>query len=442
VEQVLKSTAKHSNCRKTLDFAYVGLVLFMLAYYARPEDWIPGLGAVPLAKIAGVPLIVAFLFALAQVRGRLPKESVFLVLLLLQFFLAVSFSPVWQAGALTTTLGFAKVVPVVFVMVWVLNNIYRLRQVIFLQTASVTIISAVSIWKAHTFHGRLEGVLGGNYDNPNDLACQIVICLPFCIAFLLRTRFLLGRLAWGVIILIMIYAVIVTDSRGGFLALIVMFSACIWQFAIKGRHRFLLIFAAVGLVFLSLLSGNVMQRFGAISSEEKNPNAYASAQIRRQVLKNSLKTTALHPLFGVGPGNFQVVSAEEMSGTWHTSHDTFLQLSSEAGVPALILYLMILWSALSNLRVVKRYREHASEQKLWAGALNASLLAFIVASVFASEAYQYFPYFLVAYTSALFFIARKRQHSLKASSAREDNSTLNEEKDEQSPESSRVYSSD
>ena len=413
----------------------------MVAYYARPEDWIPGVRAVPLAKITGVLLIVAFLFTLGRVRGRLPKESVLLVLLLIQFFLTVLFSSVWRAGALTTTLSFAKVVPVVFVMVWVLNNIYRLRQMIFLQTASVAIISAVSIWKAHTSHGRLEGVLGGNYDNPNDLACQIVICLPFCVVFLLRARFLLGKLIWGVIILMMTYAAIVTDSRGGFLALIVMFSACIWQFAIRGRHRFLLVFTAAGLAFFSLFSGGVIQRFEAISNEEKNPTAYASAQVRRQVIKNSLKTTALHPLFGVGPGNFQVVSAKELSGTWHTSHDTFLQLSSEAGLPALILYLMILWRAFSNLRVVKRYREGGSEQKLWAGALNASLLAFIVASLFASEAYQYFPYFLVAYTSALFFIASESRVSLKTPSTAEDNSPSNEEKDEQGSESFEVYSS-
>jgi O-antigen ligase len=411
-------------------------MLFMFVYYARPEDWIPGIGAVPLAKITGVLLILAFLFALGQVRGSLPKESIFLILLLIQFFLAVPFSPVWRGGALRNTLIFAKVVPVVLVMVWVLNNIYRLRQLIFLQTASVTIISAVSIWKAHTYHGRMQGILTGNYDNPNDLACQIVICLPFCLAFLLRTRHLLGKLAWGLVILMMTYAVTVTDSRAGFLGLIVMFGACIWQFAIKRHHRFLLIFAVAGLAFLSLSSRDVIQRFAAISSEEKNPSAYASAQIRQQLLKDSLKTTALYPLFGVGPGNFQV-----LSGTWHNGHDTFLELSSEAGLPALVLYLMILWRAFSNLRIVKRYREDRSEQNLWAGALNASLLGFIVASVFASEGYQYFAYFLITYTSALFFIARKGRVSLRTRSATEDNSTSNEEKDEQRSELLQVYSS-
>ena len=83
---------------------------------------------------------------------------------------------------------FIKVVVVVFIMVWVLNTMPRLRQIIYLQTTCVVIVSAMTIWKGHTKGGRLEGVLSGNYSNANDLATQMVICVPFCIAFLLRAR--------------------------------------------------------------------------------------------------------------------------------------------------------------------------------------------------------------------------------------------------------------
>lgn len=137
-------------------------MIFMFVYYARPEDWVPGLHVIPLAKVSGAMLLVAIFFSLGQLRGRVPKESVFLVLLLIQLVLASALSPVWRGGALANTLVFAKVVLVVFVMAWILNNIHRLRQLIFLQTVCVAIISAVSIWKAHTYHGRLQGALSGN----------------------------------------------------------------------------------------------------------------------------------------------------------------------------------------------------------------------------------------------------------------------------------------
>jgi hypothetical protein len=40
-------------------------------------------------------------------------------------------------------------------------------------------------------------------------------------------------------------------------------------------------------------------------------------------------------------------------------------------------------------------------------ALQASLSGFVVGSLFASDAYQFFPYFLVAYTRAFLWIARE-----------------------------------
>jgi hypothetical protein len=48
---------------------------------------------------------------------------------------------------------------------------------------------------------------------------------------------------------------------------------------------------------------------------------------------------------------------------------------------------------------------------LFSGALYATLIGFIVGACFAPEAYQYFPYFAVAYTSVLLAIAKEREPS-------------------------------
>ena len=52
---------KRSHRREPLGFAYFGLILFMVVYFARPEDWIPALAAVPLAKIAGILILLALI---------------------------------------------------------------------------------------------------------------------------------------------------------------------------------------------------------------------------------------------------------------------------------------------------------------------------------------------------------------------------------------------
>jgi len=49
---------------------------------------------------------------------------------------------------------------------------------------------------------------------------------------------------------------------------------------------------------------------------------------------------------------------------------------------------------------------------LFAGALHSSLVGFLVGALFAPEAYQYFPYFAVAYTAVLLAIEREAESSV------------------------------
>jgi O-antigen ligase len=424
-KEMAASTAIHEGSiakRRSFGVAYTSLVLFMLVYCARPEDWIPGVGHVPLAKIVGAIVIIAGLFSLGQSRLRLPREASYLVLLTGCLWLSVPFSPVWKGGAFAQAFEFTKVVPVIFVMVFALRSLPRFRRLIFVQTACVVIISAVSIWKAHVYIGRLEGVLNGNYSNSNDLATQIVICLPFCAIFMLRAPSLLKKLMWGFAIILMSYAVLLTGSRGGFLAWAVVMAVCVWRLGIQGRRRGLLVLGLLGVFLVSVAGGEVSKRFGVITSKQDNAVAYASAQSRKQLFLRAVAETVKHPLFGIGVGNFPVVS-----GNWHEDHNIITELSAEAGIPAAILLIMIVWRSFSNLRRVERIEQRKSERMMWAQGLYASLLGLLVATFLSPDAYQYFVYFFLFYPTALLLISREQQRVLAAKKAKDKSLVRNEE---------------
>ena len=163
---------------KPLSWAYGLLLLFMVVYCARPEDWIPGLAVIPIAKVAGLLALCAFLMSVGGIPLKFPREVRYLLLLVGVLFLAAIFSPVWRGGAFQTTLNFAKLLPIVLTMTFVVNTLPRLRRIIFVQVASVTAVSIAAI-KAHVLLGqRLEGALEGNYSNPNDLAIAIALSFP------------------------------------------------------------------------------------------------------------------------------------------------------------------------------------------------------------------------------------------------------------------------
>jgi putative inorganic carbon (hco3(-)) transporter len=411
------SIKRRSLRPKPLVGAYVALLLFMVIYCSRPEDWIPSLSRVPLEKITAFLALLALAFSLRQMRQRLPRETFFLALLIGQLFLSAELSPVWRGGAFKVTLDFGKVLLIVLVIIAAVRTSQRLRILIFTQAVSVLVIATVALWKGRLVSGRLEGVLGGYYSDPNDMALAIVISLPLCLALLFLSRNLFWKTFWAISILVMTYALFLTGSRGGFLALVVAVAVSLWEFAIRGRRRYLLALAALaGVIFWQFSGGVLVGRLkGTFDAQEDTAAANASALARQSLFWRSIEVTKEHPFFGVGPGNFDAVS-----GQWHTTHNSLTLMSAEGGVPAFILYVLILWCGFKNLSAAKRLARGRTRLRFLAQALLASLAGCAMGSVFLSVGYAFFPYILVAYSAALLSITRESAaQSRKSESARQ-----------------------
>jgi len=381
----------------------------MVVYFARPEDWIPGLASIPLAKITGILILLALTFSFSQIRWHMPQEVVFLALLVLQLWLAALFSPVWRGGAVNVMFDFSKVLPLVIVIYAAVRSMKRLRTIIFVQAASISVIAIASIVNRHISGGRLQGALSAIYGDPNDLALAIDLSLPLCLVLALTTVNYWKKITWTVAMLAMIYAVALTASRAGAIALVVAALVCLWRLGVGSRRFYLLLLVPVALIAFWLLSGNVLRERFNQTSIDSSPNshgtaAYGSAQQRKELFFQSLRVTVQHPLFGVGPGNFVVVS-----GVWHVTHNTFTQLSAEGGFPAFFLYVLVFWHGLANVRNLRKYQRTGKEIRLFSMALEASLSAFLVGSLFLSDAYQVFTYCLVAYTSVLRLIVLRNR---------------------------------
>jgi O-antigen ligase len=405
----LREVPESSDTTSSLGSAYFWVVIFFLVYCARPEDWIPGLSVVPLAKIAGAFCLLSFVAAVVQLRRRPPREVIFLALLLLQLWLTVPLSPVWKGGAFNATLDFSKILPIVFIMWAAVTTTARLRRLIFVQAASVATIAAITLVKGNFLAGRITGPINGIYANSNELALILVLTLPLCLAFMLRTGSVLKKVTWGSAALLMVYVLMLTGSRAGLLALLTTGIVCMWEFGVRGRRPVLFLIAgALGVTIILVAGGTVKERFDAMLGDEPDPganrSAYTSAQQRQELLWKSLAVTAEHPLFGIGPGNFNSIS-----GNWHDQHNSYTQMSSEGGVPAFILYVLLLWCAPANLRKTNQLAPPDSEEALFSMALRGSLYGFMVGSFFAASAYHFFPYFLVGYTTALATITSQNE---------------------------------
>lgn len=385
--------------------AYHALLLFTFLYYTRPEDLIPGLDVIPLEKIIGGVALIALVATLASggVKKKLPLELKLLLLLFLHLTLSIPFA-YWRGGAFGTVFGAVfKAVTVALLVTLIVENFVQLRRLLWVQAASLVIITISSLAIHHTQAGRLIGALGGIFENPNDLAINIAINFPLCLAFALVTRSASKTATWTVGLLAMLLGVVLTYSRSGLLAMTVAVLICLWEFGIRGKRFYLiawaLLLSMVGAAGIVATPHYMMRVESIFRGNIEGAEDHGSWEARRELLIDSVQETLQHPIFGIGAGNFGAATK-----TWHVTHNTYTEFAAEGGLPALFLYLAILFLAFRNLKRIRAlplYKENA-EIRVFAGALWASLLAFAVGSFFASFEYELFPYFMVAYTSVLY----------------------------------------
>jgi O-antigen ligase len=168
----------------------------------------------------------------------------------------------------------------------------------------------------------------------------------------------------------------------------------------------LVIAIVVGIAVGGALKDRLLATSGESLDTNSQSSAYGSYEQRRILISRSLDGIEHYPILGLGLHNFSTYS-----GVWRDVHVTYLQIAVEGGIPCLILYLLFLSRGFSNLRKLRRIAEPDPEVKLFAGALHSSLVGFLVGALFAPEAYQYFPYFAVAYTAALLAIEQGAESS-------------------------------
>jgi O-antigen ligase len=387
--------------------AYRALLVFSFLYFARPEDFIPGLHLIPVGKISGGIALLALIGGLLgrKIKSKFPLELKVLLLLFAHLCLTIPFA-YWRGGAFTTVFErFSKGVIVALLVVLIVETIQQLRTLLLVQAAAIAVMTWASVI-IHPGGSRMEGLLGGIFENPNDLAINIAVNWPLALALMLAERNPIKKGLWGCGVAGMLYGVIATYSRSGSIAMLVCFMFCVWEFAIRGKRFHLLvatvILAVLGAVVIVATPNYLVRMQSIFQGKISGAGDHGSWEARRELLRQSINLTIRHPIVGVGPGNFPVATE-----AWRVTHNTYTELSSEAGLPGLFLYLLLLGLAFRNLRRIRKFKGYKANKdiQLFASALWAGLAAYLVGAFFASTEYTLFPYFMMAYTSALYRIA-------------------------------------
>ena len=382
---------------------YVGLFLFTAVLFFRPYELFPALsGLTSLAFWIGILTLAVYIPFQLGIEGSLttrPREVNLVLLLgilgLLSIPLAISPSEAWFTFSDT----FIRAVLIFIVIVNVTRTEKRLNGLLFLSLAVAFVLSiaAINDYRTGNFATqgiRIKGLIGGIFGNPNDLAIHLVTMYPLAIAFALGVRRLYIKVICGISAALFIAAIVATDSRGAFLALVGAGIFLTWKIGRGRRLGSMIVAGIVTLAFFAMSPASYVDRILSIFGMGSDPIGAASGEARKNLLKHSFYTAIRSP-FGVGMGNYHIVAAHEA-----VSHNSYSQVASELGLIALVVYILFLFTPFKKLRQVEREAlGNAAAKRFYylSIGLQASIVAYIIGSFFGSIAYQWYVYYLVAY---------------------------------------------
>lgn len=396
---------------------YAGLFLFTAVLFFRPYELFSVLsGLTSLAFWIGIVTIAIFIPMQLALEGSItsrPREVTLILLLTALALLSIPLAIIPGEAWLTFSDTFIRAVLIFIVLVNVVRTERALYGLIVLSIGVACLLSvgAIADFRVGNFAQqgrRILGLVGGMFGNPNDLALHLATMFPIAIAIFGGRRNVLIKVLCAISAVLMVAALVATYSRGGFLAFMGAALVLTWKFG--RRHRFVtMTVAVIGFTaFIVFAPGSYLERILSIFGLATDP--LGSAAARQNLLSHSVYTALRNPL-GIGMGNYHIVAAREA-----VSHNAFTQVAAELGLAALVVYVMFIVAPIKRLRLIEREsyeywqardnsnNEFARRNYYLAIGLQASLVAYMIGSFFASVAYQWYVYYLVGYSVCLYRI--------------------------------------
>ena len=398
-ESLLKTSGENWILKNGHSLSFAGIFLFTALVYFRPYEYFPSLFWLSSSAFwVAITTLLIFLPTQLGLEGRItvrPREVNLVLLLLAAGALSVPLA-LNPGIAVNGFIDFLKVVLMFIVMVNVIRSEKRLKLLWILVliatcTLSIGAINDYRLSRLALMGVRIQGVIGGLFDNPNDLALHLVTMIPITLALMFSSRNPLSKIMYLVCAILIMGGVVATFSRGGFLALLFSLGVFMWKLARRSR----LLLGIVGAALIVLFVVVAPAGYGARLSTTQDDSAIA----RLDDLKRSLFLAVRHPVLGVGMDNYILFSNANKA-----SHNAYTQVASEMGMTALACYTMFIVRPLRKLGQIGRETSDERSNSHYyylAVGLQASLLGYMVSSFFASVAYLWYVYYLVAYAVCL-----------------------------------------
>jgi len=225
-----------------------------------------------------------------------------------------------------------------------------------------------------------------------------------------------------------------TKSRGGFLGLAVVLLTLVFL-GRKVRPGFGTLAVVAVLCATPFMPSTFWERMASIVDDRKDKEEFTGTrEARWTVMKEGIKAFADRPLTGIGAGQFQNYNPPGRREAWRETHNAPIQVAAETGIFGFAAFIFLVVRAGLGARTIRRLIARPKKgradllqtvltdadrnaMQAYTVALTAGFLGWFVCSLFASVAYNWTFYYLLALIAASREMVMARIRAARALSA-------------------------
>ena len=301
-----------------------------------------------------------------------------------------------------------KIIVMTLAIMWLVNTTENLAKTAMTIIYAGALVSCIAVYNSANGIGLVEGSrvtigrdFGSMLGDPNDLALVLMFPLAFTISQA-RTPGIpwFKRIISALVCLLLLAAIIATQSRGGLLGCIAVIGIFAWKLI---QSKLLLMSGgAIAVVVLYLVAGISDRASGGAAEEGIDESAMGRIYAWEAAFKMALD----NPLTGVGLNNFYsnyFFYSAYWDGLNHAVHSTWFGVLAETGFIGLIFFVGLIVSLIKTSRAtLARLKAAGSnvppELNSVAYAVYAGLIGTIVSGTFLTQGFNWPIYILAALT--------------------------------------------
>lgn len=413
---MVKTLTLTENIKKDSNLLIYLFYVWTFVLIARPQDFIDALTPIRPALSVGIIVVIVYVFYHALYRNKLldNQQCRLYLYFLATIMISIPFA-YYRRGAFEFV--FTKYISAVlffFLFYKLINNTRTLNNILWTSCFGSGLYLLCALYQGEMVSGRLNY---GRMFDPNDLAYFAVSFLPLNFLFISKKEQLWKRLLCVLNVVVSIVMILMTGSRGGFIALgIVVLMLFIAESQII-KKSYKVIIAAITIVAL-IYGGTAidLSRLDTITNIGEDYNVWDETG-RFEVWKKGLDLMLSNPLTGVGVSCFSEAIGRERLGRglqeiWQAPHNVLVQIGAETGIIGLILFVVISVKAFRIFGMSKSAGK--SEQiNIMGGIAMIGFTGHFISSMFLSQAYSIYWVFFIALSASISELLRNEPQTVR-----------------------------